>query len=204
MCFYFGLPEALTVIKKRFKSEVKNPELFVPTEKYNGFAHPACLLLTNEEPKEFTSGEWGLMPSWSKELTFRKNTLNARIETVETLPSFKNSVRHRCLVPASCFYEWRLEGKKKIPYQLVSGEHPDAIFAMAGLYNDWRNPQTGAFQRTFTLLTTEANDTMRYIHNTKQRMPVILHEADEAAWLHGAPIASFAFPYSCNLIAFEK
>lgn len=57
------------------------------------------------------------------------------------------------------------------------------IFSMAGIYSDWADPQTGEIIKTFSIITTEANDLMRYIHNTNFRMPVILREEDEKKWL---------------------
>ncbi|MEK8179923.1 SOS response-associated peptidase [Flavobacterium buctense] len=202
MCFYFGLPENIGVIKKRFNREVKNSTTYQPNEKFNGFAHPENLLITNEAPELITTGSWGLLPQWSKDLAFRKNTLNARIETASQLPSFRDYNQNRCLVPASRFYEWRHEGKTKIPYIIVSSEHESDLFCFAGLYSDWNHPATGQLLRTFTILTTEGNDTMKYVHNTKERMPVILHQTDEDRWLQGANLTEFAYPYHCRLTAF--
>jgi putative SOS response-associated peptidase YedK len=127
--------------------------------------------------------------------------LNARIETIESLPSFKDTISNRCLIPASRFYDWRHEGKTKIPYLILSNENE--IFSFAGLYSDWMHPETKATLRTCTMLTTQANQTMQYIHNTKQRMPVILHQEDEENWLHGDAISKYAFPYNTSLVGFK-
>ncbi len=202
MCFYFGLPENIGVIKKRFKRVVKDNAVYEPSEKYNGFAHPANVIIAHDAPELITTGSWGLLPHWSKDLSFRKNTLNARIETVSHLPSFKDYNHNRCLIPASRFYEWQHVGSTKIPHIIVSSEHENDLFCFAGLYSDWTHPTNGQVLRTFTILTTEGNDTMKYVHNTKQRMPVILHQADEDHWLQGAAINEFAFPYNCRLTAF--
>jgi len=201
MCFYFGLPDSATVVMKRFQKPIKQPELFVPSDKYNGFAHPMTAIITSDDQEHITFGSWGLLPAWSQDLSFRKNTLNARIETVDTLPSFRDYIENRCLIPASCFYEWRHEGKTKIPYTIVNNEND--LFAFAGLYSDWQHPDSSEILRTYTILTTAANETMQYIHNTKQRMPVILHQADEQKWLNGEAIAQYAFPYSVGLVGFE-
>ena len=200
MCFYFGLPETTVKITGRYKRPIVAPEAFVPTEKWNGFAHPTTLVITNDQPEVITSASWGLLPQWSQDIKFRKNTLNARIETVAQLPSFKEYVGNRCLIPASCFYDWRHEGTKKIPYIVVNQE--TEIFSFAGIYSDWTDERTNTVLRTYSMLTTEANATMQYIHNTKQRMPVILKLADEERWLGGAAVGDFAFPYSANLVGF--
>lgn len=203
MCFYFGLPEKVGVVKKRFKREVLPLPGYEPNEKFNGFAHPQNLVISNDAPEVITNAHWGLLPHWSKDLSFRKNTLNARIETIDSLPSFKDYNENRCLIPASRFYEWQHQGKTKIPHIIVSSEHESDLFCFAGLYADGFNPENGSPMRTYTILTTEGNATMKYVHNTKQRMPVILHQADEEAWLQGAPINAFAYPYSCSLAAFK-
>jgi len=201
MCFYFGLPDSATVVMKRFQKTIKKPQLFLPSDKYNGFAHPVTAIIASDNKEQITFGSWGLLPQWSNDMSFRKNTLNARIETVESLSSFKDYTENRCLVPASCFYDWRHEEKFKVPYKIVCTEND--IFTFAGLYSDWQHPDTNELLRTYTILTTTANITMKYIHNTKQRMPVILHQIDEQKWLNGDAIAQFAFPYSLGLAAFK-
>jgi putative SOS response-associated peptidase YedK len=201
MCFYFGLPDSATVVMKRFQKPFKQPELFVASDKYNGFAHPMTPIITSDAQEHITFGSWGLLPQWSQDVAFRKNTLNARIETIESLPSFRDYTNNRCLIPASCFFEWRHEGKTKVPFRIMSIEND--IFTFAGLYSDWQHPDTKEVLRTYTIITTAANDTMQYIHNTKQRMPVILHQADEQNWLDGTAITQFAFPYSVGLKVVE-
>jgi putative SOS response-associated peptidase YedK len=201
MCFYMGLPETAVTISKRYNRPVVSPELFVPNDKFNGFAHPITPIIANDQSDKIIMASWGLMPHWSKDPSFRKNTLNARIETVAELPSFRDSSANRCLIPASCFYEWRHEGTKKIPYQIIDQETD--LFSFAGIYSDWLDTSTNTLLRTYSILTTNANDTMRYIHNTKQRMPVILKLTDEEKWLEGDGIANYAFPYSVDLLGVE-
>jgi putative SOS response-associated peptidase YedK len=199
MCFYFGIKDPVKKIEKRFNKPLQLPHLFTPTEKHNGFAHPIIPIIANDKPNEITWAKWGLLPTWAKDNNYAKNTLNARIETLETLPSFKNNVDNRCLVIANYFYDWRHEGKNKIPYIIHSQENE--LFCFAGIYCDWKD-NTNSLQRTFTILTTQANTTMQYIHNTKQRMPVILHPQDENNWLQATPIAHFGFPYQVPLLGF--
>jgi putative SOS response-associated peptidase YedK len=131
--------------------------------------------------------------------------LNARIETIDEKPSFKNAVNNRCLIIAIAYYEWRWidpKGKLKEKYQINSQD--TEIFTFAGLYSTWNDIQTGEALNRYTILTTEANETMKYVHNMKQRMPVMLKKADEMAWLdHSSSINDFAFPYQVNLIALK-
>lgn len=200
MCFYMGLPETTVKISSRYKRPVVAPELFSPSEKFSGFAHPITPIIANDKPEIIDMASWGLLPHWSSDHKFRKNTLNARIETVEQLPSFRDCSDNRCLIPASCFYEWRHEGSKKIPYIIVSQE--TELFSFAGIYSDWTDETTQTVLRTYTILTTAANETMQYIHNTKKRMPLILKVADEEKWLAGDAITHYAFPYSAQLVGF--
>jgi putative SOS response-associated peptidase YedK len=104
--------------------------------------------------------------------------INARAETLTELPSFKSLVNGcRCIIPADGFYEWRKEGKRKVPMwvHLKSKES----FAFAGLWDVWRKPD-GKRVESFTIITTEPNELVRPVHNP---MPVILRPEDEEQWL---------------------
>lgn len=120
--------------------------------------------------------KWGLVPSWAKDEKIGYKMINARSEGIETKPSFRAAFkRHRCLVPTTGFYEWKkVDAKMKQPYfiRLKSGEP----FAFAGLWEVWGPDNL----ETFTIITTENNELIEPIHT---RMPVILHEKDEAVWL---------------------
>ena len=91
---------------------------------------------------------WGLIPSWAKDKTIGPRLINAMAETVATKPSFRDAFRRRrCLVPFDGFYEWqkRPTGKKQ-PYAIVSADGKP--FAMAGLWENWKEPQSGETVRT--------------------------------------------------------
>jgi putative SOS response-associated peptidase YedK len=129
-------------------------------------------------------------------------TLNARVETVDDKPSFRDVVSQRCLVIANGFYEWQWldsKGKNKVKYEI--GIDNEELFAFAGLYSHWTDTQTGEIKNTYTILTTEANPLMAEIHNHKKRMPIILHPEDEHRWLEQVPVQEFAFPYTVDLMA---
>lgn len=193
-------------VEKRFNANVLKPEDFLESEYIVGFEYLNVPIITNNDSNIIrTSFHWGLVPSWSKDLDFRKNTLNARIETIHEKPSFKNVTQNRCLVIASSFYEWHWndeKGKSKDKYQIFSSE--DEIFAMAGIYTSWNNPDSGELYNSFSIVTTQANKEMEYIHNHKKRMPIILKKGDERAWLDMENnIRDFAYPYQIPLIAFK-
>jgi len=121
---------------------------------------------------------WGLIPAWARDPLIGNRMFNARAETIAEKPSFRSAFRdRRCLVIAEGFYEWQKLGKAKKPMliRLKSGRP----FGFAGLYETWVSPD-GQTVRSCTIITTEANELIRPIHD---RMPVILPAKNEAAWL---------------------
>lgn len=64
------------------------------------------------------------------------------------------------------------------------------IFSFAGIWDAWRNPETGEILQTYSIVTTKANELMRRIHNTNSRMPVIVAPQEEKRWLDAALIES--------------
>lgn len=123
--------------------------------------------------------KWGLVPSWAKDVAIASRLINARSETVESKPSFRDAFkRRRCLIVADGFYEWDKKGDgKKQPYYLSLRD--GRPFAFAGLWERWQSPD-GKPLDTCTILTTTANHALAPIHD---RMPVILHPADHDLWL---------------------
>jgi putative SOS response-associated peptidase YedK len=120
---------------------------------------------------------WGLIPSWAKDPAIGNKLANARGETVAEKPSFRSAFkRGRCLIPASGFYEWKKVAGRKQPYYVrpVGAD----LFAFAGLTERWMGPDGPV--HSCTIITTDANDLMRDIHD---RMPVIIAPEDHAAWL---------------------
>ena len=121
---------------------------------------------------------WGLVPHFTKDLKACKRPINARSETAASSGMFRGALAaRRCLVPADAFYEWRAMADGKQPYAIA--RRNTAPLAFAGLWEGWRDP-AGETLRTFTILTTAANDDMAQLHD---RMPVILEKQDWATWL---------------------
>ncbi|GJQ59302.1 MAG: hypothetical protein SCALA701_21030 [Candidatus Scalindua sp.] len=122
--------------------------------------------------------KWGLVPFWAKDPKIGNRMINARAETLDKKPSFRHLLKSkRCLVPGSGFYEWKRVGKSKLPHYIKLKKRE--IFSFAGLYDIWRDGE-GSELKTFTIITTEPNSTLRPIHD---RMPVILRQECEEAWL---------------------
>lgn len=197
MCFHTKQTKDAQSLENRFKATFQQPKLYIPST-YNGFQHPSTAIITNDLPNVFQFFQWGLVPEWAKDTSFQKNTLNARIETLKEKPSFKSSVNKRCLIPADGFYEWQWldeKGKNKTKY-LVHMPN-DELFAFAGLWSEWKDKSTNSILYTYTILTTEANDLMAQVHNSKKRMPVIMNPDDEQKWLENGKL----FLWNDNLIA---
>ena len=122
---------------------------------------------------------WGLVPSWAKDPSMGARMTNARAETIAEKPSFRTPFRRRrCLIPASGFYEWQATGTG--PKQPVWISRPDGgLISFAGLWDAWLGAD-GSELETATIITTEANETLRPFHH---RMPVILNPDSFGAWL---------------------
>ena len=201
MCFHSKQSKSAVEVENRFKAEIVKLEEFKPQDNINGFDFQKTPVIIDNQPNMIVQYNWGLIPSWAKDSDIKKYTLNAKIETLNEKPSFKNSINKRCLVIANGFYEWQWldsKGKSKVKYEI--GIPDEELFAFAGLYSEWIDVATGEIKNTYTIITTEANTLMSEIHNTKKRMPVILKPQDEQRWLQHAPVNEFAFPYEVNLV----
>lgn len=128
---------------------------------------------------------WGLVPSWAKDRAAGSRAINARAETVLERPTFRAAaVKRRALVPAEGYYEWEARGGKKVPQYLRAAD-PDALLALAGLYEFWRDRrvpegQPGEWLMTATILTRPAADALGHIHD---RTPVVVPEGLRGDWL---------------------
>jgi putative SOS response-associated peptidase YedK len=191
MCFHSKLSKKAQALQNRFKAKFENVDILLP-EIYNAFQYPKTPIITNREADKIQLFNWGLIPAWAKDDTIKKMTLNARIETIAEKPAFKGSIKNRCLILADGFYEWQWldpKGKNKQKYLITLPD--DDAFAFAGLWSEWIDKSTGELLKTYTILTTEANELMSKIHNSKKRMPVIVSKETEKKWLEGDKINSF-------------
>ncbi len=186
MCYTVNINVTRNELEKRFGSRFSEPSLFNPGFHFNAFEIPALPVIMGEEPEYINLVRWGLIPFWVKDAAsseeIRRRTFNARKETILEKPSFREAVKsRRCLVLCRGFYEWEARDNEKIPHYIyLKGEPP---IAMAGLYENWTDRETAEMIHTCTIITSAANDFMEKIHNTKKRMPVILAEENEKAWI---------------------
>ena len=114
-----------------------------------------------------------------------RKPINAKCETVRTLPSFREAYRkRRCILPVDGFFEWKaIKGQKaKQPYAIAMKD--GSPFGIGGLWENWRDLTSGEWVRTFAIITTDANELVAEIHD---RMPLILAPTDYARWLSEEP-----------------
>ncbi|GIV95908.1 MAG: DUF159 family protein [Herpetosiphonaceae bacterium] len=177
MCGRYTIAAHAEQLAERFGAALPSEMLLQP--RYNAAPLQMLPVVLQDDGRRVALFRWGLMPRWAKDPSIANKLINARAETLEEKPSFRDALRRRrCLVPADGFYEWQKLPEGKIPMRMTlrSGE----LFAMAGLWESWKDPATGELLHTFTIITTSPNELMSPIHN---RMPAILAPEHEALWL---------------------
>jgi putative SOS response-associated peptidase YedK len=128
---------------------------------------------------------WGLIPYCCEDPKGGRKPINAKCETVTTLPSFREAYRkRRCILPVDGFFEWKaIKGQKaKQPYAIAMKN--GSPFGIGGLWENWKDPTSGEWMRTFAIITTDANELVVEIHD---RMPLILAPTDYTRWLSDEP-----------------
>ena len=180
MCGRYVLTTPAEALRRLFDF-IEQPNL---APRYNiAPTQPVATIRQNagEPARKLLMMRWGLVPSWAKDPSIGYKTINARAETVTNTPSFREPFRsQRCLIPADGFYEWQRNGKAKQPYcfEVNDGQ----LFAFAGLWDRWTNPQ-GEVIESCTILTTTPNSLLADIHD---RMPAILRPDEYDLWLDPA------------------
>lgn len=189
MCFHNSMSKKAKELAARYGRQLNVVEIAdkIIQEQYHvsAFNNPEYPIITADP--ELQVYNWGLIPFWVKNdndaAQIRTKTYNARAESIFQKPSFRPYIRtQRCIVPSTGWFDWRHEAGKKIPYFIYVKNEP--IFSMAGIYADWKDPQNGRTLYTFSIITTQANPLMAYIHNTNFRMPVLIHKEEEEKWLY--------------------
>lgn len=174
MCGRYAVFSTSEHIAARF--HVSTPDADI--EQFNAAPSQSLPVITAlSSPVEYF--RWGLIPAWAKDSSIGNKLINARAETLLEKPSFRAAFRkRRCLVVCDGFYEWQKTPSGKVPMfiHLASGEP----FGIAGLWEQWRNPDTDELIQSFTIITTEPNELMQEIHN---RMPAIVRQEEEEQWL---------------------
>jgi putative SOS response-associated peptidase YedK len=140
-------------------------------------------VVTAHSPNQVLRMFWGLLPHFAPDEKYKYKTINAKAETVAQLPTFREPFRHkRCIVPATGFYEPDKIHNEKPPFPWHYFKLKDQpLFGFAGLYDVWKDKQTGKEIYSYTIITTTPNSIVGKFHD---RMPVILEKEDEDTWLN--------------------
>ena len=147
--------------------------------RYNIAPTQKVLTVVGHPERQAEYMRWGIIPFWSKTEKTKYSMINARDDKLLESRVFAPLLPgRRCLIVADGFYEWKKEGKERIPMRItLKGGEP---FGFAGLWSPWTNPETKEVLNTCTIITTSPNDLIEPIHN---RMPVILPYEAEEMWL---------------------
>ncbi|MDL2322725.1 SOS response-associated peptidase [Bacteroidales bacterium OttesenSCG-928-A17] len=208
MCFYNSQSKRALALAKRYGKKTDIIEIWediIEEKKRNGeildltdgaynipaYASPFSAIVTDSE--NLQPMRWGLISyktdSWATVLEKDKKNWykNARSEKVFDTWPYKLSINSkRCLIPSTGFFEWHENpDKTKTPYHILLPNKE--IFSIAGLWDEWVNPTNGEKILSYVMLTTDANDLLREVHNSGAnpfRMPLIIEQKDEMIWLN--------------------
>ncbi|HPR31458.1 MAG TPA: SOS response-associated peptidase [Prolixibacteraceae bacterium] len=198
MCFYYAIVKtnASTLIRNKV-IDATQLEMFQEYHIVSGFGYPVMPIVTGQKPGMVQNFHWGYIPGHTQtreqaELFIKSyNTLNAKGETLfESRLYGEAALKRRCLVLCSGFFEWRHQkgtGKakpEKYPFYITLRN--EELFVFGGVWDSFTDRQTGEVYNTYSIITTEANPLMSVVHNSKNRMPLIIDPANAAEWLDRA------------------
>ena len=205
MCGRYALSADAQDIALQFDASGKPPAI-LPAD-WNISPTKSVYFINADDPqgadRSIQIASWGLVPSWSKDATRAANTINARVESVAEKPSFRSAFKsRRCLVPADGYYEWATEigqFKPKQPFYIFNED--SSLLSMAGLYEEWVNPQSGEILTTVSIITRESTGQIAKIHH---RMPVLLPKDRWSTWLSAETLAAAQVPQYLDLLELPK
>lgn len=180
MCGSFAQGEPTEVLEDVFSIDVVGQE--IPDPSWNirptqQIAIVAESVADGKKMRRLEPAQWSLIPAWSKEEKLKYSTFNARSEEAASKASWKTSVKsHRCLVPASGYYEWVTRETGKTPFYIDGQE----TLGFAGLYSWWRKDESSEWKLTATILTMDSVPELAHIHD---RNPVPLPSRFWDEWL---------------------
>lgn len=191
MCGRYVTVTKIKEVEKRFNVVAENPEQY---RKNTNISHGQLApIITNSSPDKLQFFQFGFTPFWAKKNMY---VINARSEGdfnkeddprytgsmgIFQKPMFRTSIRKkRCLVVADAFIEGPKKEKLSKPY-CVYLRNKQRPFALAGIWDEWVNKDSGEIIHSFAIITTTANELMDEIGH--HRSPVILHREMERAWL---------------------
>ena len=194
MCFYYAVVKtnAKALIENGIVSE-KQLSLFSDKQFVKGFDFPLMPVICNENPAIIQMFNWGFVPSQTPttekatEFLHQYNTLNAKAENLFESRLFQNAIqKQRCLVLCSGFFEWRHKNPQKKnseKYPFYVSLKDEGMFVFGGIWEKFTDRDSGEIFNTYAIITTQANELMELVHNTKKRMPLIIEPEKAMKWL---------------------
>lgn len=175
MCGRFVITSAPEALRQLF-GYIDQPN-FPP--RYNvAPTQPIPVVIVENGVRHFRLMRWGLWPAWVKDVRKFALLINARAETVQEKPAFKNAIRRRrCLIPADGYYEWQASETRKRPHFIYHGD--GAPIGLAGLAETWIGPN-GEELDTVAIVTAAASADLSVLHH---RVPVTIAPGDFERWL---------------------
>ena len=193
MCYFANTN--YNILKVEEETGVKNfTELSSHTTFLSAFADVYSAIITDDHILE--DGIWSMAPDMKKESGKAYVGINAKIETLDKVSLFKKHIFDRCVIPVTCFFDWQHHDNSKIKVKFQVKIQGEEISYLGGIYKVIKG------QKCFAVVTTQANELMSDIHNTKQRMPLIFNWKMAQEWLSDKDFQKFSFPtYDPELLA---
>jgi len=180
MCGRFALDQEMDDLISAFAAQHNRFPQWLPRWNIAPGATIPIVLERTRGVREIGPARWSLVPSWSKEITTKYPTFNARSETAAHKPTFRNSLsHHRCVIPATGFYEWAQRAGTRTPHWIERRDN--AVINFAGLFSWWEDPQTRISHATTTILTRDSSGPLVDLHD---RMPVFVTSEEIEPWLN--------------------
>lgn len=210
MCGRYVTVSTVETIEKRFGVKTPEPERFVPNTNVSPGTYAP--VITSAKPNELHFLKFGFTPSWAKKEMYM---INARGEGdhnkendpaytgargIISKPMFRKAIRsQRCLVIADAFIEGPEKEKLSKPF-VVYLKNKVRPFAMAGIWDEWVNQESGEVVQSFAIITTTANEVLQAVGH--HRSPVILPKEREGDWLNSelplADVTAMLLPYDAD------
>jgi putative SOS response-associated peptidase YedK len=194
MCFYYA------VVKTNAKTLIQNGiitdqqlSLFSDKQFVTGFDFPVMPVISSENTGIIQMYRWGFVPAQTQSteqanaFLAQYNTLNAKAENLFESRLFGKAIKtQRCLVLCSGFFEWRHKNpdkKNSEKYPFYVSLKDDGMFVFGGIWEKYTDRETGEIIHTYAIITTQANELMELVHNSKKRMPLIIEPENALKWL---------------------
>ncbi len=178
MCAQFLIRDNLVNFAREF------PALIPENLDWKSRVYPryqAPIVVQSEKGYEILNKQYSLIPHWSKTEKPKFATYNARLESIDVKPTWRDAFKsYHCLVPMNGFVEWVETDDKKKKQILFTPSTQDELMVAAGIYTDWSSPE-GDTIPSFAIITKEPNDFI--LDHGHDRMPIFLTKEKQKEWL---------------------